>query len=451
MKRSRALRLLLVFALVGTLLVGAGTGSPPPERLCGICTDELGESAEDNGVSAYGEQSSLHVQVFENGSSLWTERVQIQDAPAARLRNNSTLRDSIVADARNYRHTLVDTDSFTTAVEGDDLIARYRVDNVTTQGLNGVVLFDYLHREPGGGYYRTADEIVISGPEGTVVTNQPPGATVRNGSAVWSGDADSEPTASTYVAFGPDGGLLTEAATAGTIALDIGPTMLSDALVGSAPFVVVSAVLAAVLLLVDQWGARRWTPELVGLFVRGTGIAYSIGTAVVVVIVWPRLITLVPLAVVFSVFGALLWGAQQVAGASTRDEPRRLAPLLLGIGVLSVGVVAVTRPWLFGLPAGVALFWVALGAATSTRERLAGLAGVVLAPVALVFPMTPVGGFGTGFVAVFLGVAGVVLAPLGVLLYLLGRFAATREMGGQNGDGRVPDPGSSAAESPDRT
>lgn len=71
--RSAGLRAVFVAALVGILLLSA-VGSPvsarpPPQAVCGVCSDTLVDAAAENGVAIGMAESSLSIRIDRSGTA----------------------------------------------------------------------------------------------------------------------------------------------------------------------------------------------------------------------------------------------------------------------------------------------------------------------------------------------------------------------------------------------
>lgn len=375
----------VVALILTTVLVGTVVASSPSTRLCGICgVDEPRHPSADGQPSvlehaSFGE-SSLVVELHENGSSVWTERVTLDRESADRLATNRTLRRKFVEQTRG-RYVINDPRTIETRVDNRTLVARYRVANSAHSGIGSVLLFDQFHESAY--YYRVdADRVVIRGPPGTTVVNEPPTGTVRNGSVVYSEGYQGSPTGETYIAFANEESIITDYAAGLSMALDIGPTMLGQVF----PF---GCVLGLVWAAVAIW------------------LTASISTGS---------------------------SRNDRSPGSDSDSVEKAAGGPLGLGVL----VCVGIGLLLAIPVVVALridysltFWLALPAAVvlwgslwtvrTTPQRVVSVLGVAVSPTFLLLPMTPVSGW-TGLLLGFGFLIALVWALVAVVFHVIGRY-----------------------------
>lgn len=220
--------------LGGLAFVGGSSASSPATTFCGLCGDDLEYQPEedwqitvfvDRDVSPEVRSSSLRVQTYRNGSSRWVERVTVASETADVLAENETILREVVRKNRETRPTLVDDPDYSVRVVDDSIVLSYRVDDAMTPGFQNVLLFDRFHLEPHDNTHMRADTVTVRAPDGMTISNRPPGATLRNGSAIWSGD--DGPPERTYVAFAPDGSNA-NLATALSIAREIGPLLVTN-------------------------------------------------------------------------------------------------------------------------------------------------------------------------------------------------------------------------------
>ena len=368
-------------AAVGVLLLvllsaGVAVASSPPTALCGICGDEgsrgspglIEHPALENATSG---DSSVTVQVWENGSSRWTERLELDQRTAETLVTNPSLRRQAIEDSFG-RYVLNEPATFESSIENRTLQVRYRVADSGHQGVEGVLLFDQFHLSAPW-YDANADRVVIRGPPGTTVVNEPPTGIVENGPVVYGDGID--PTSETYIAFASDDGLVTDYAAGLAMALNLGPVMFAQAI----PY-------AGVLSLI--WGLVG-----AGTVVHGRNEPDT--------------------------------SAETPATdrAQSVESPSRITALSVGTALLcTVPVLLLLRLdyhlSFFPALAAIWVFWYALGTARTTPQRWGSIAGLVIAPIVLFLSVTPLSGLG-GILLFFLFVAGLVATPFGFALYWL--------------------------------
>ncbi|MFD1514749.1 hypothetical protein [Halomarina rubra] len=208
MPSRRHVLAVLVAALLLVPVVGAVVAAPPPESLCGTCG--LSEDHYDDGsVVVDPTNSSVEVELFENGSSRWTERVRVVGG-AEGLTTNATLRSETVERAF-HRHVVDDDERVDTRlrVEGETLVTTYRVPGLGAQSM-GVLTVGEFHRtgnEPS--VYVGAARATLVAPEGYHLVDGPDGSAAETtpDGVVWtSPDATSDyaPRVEGRLTFGDD-------------------------------------------------------------------------------------------------------------------------------------------------------------------------------------------------------------------------------------------------------
>ena len=187
------------FAILGILVTGLAsvttvTGKAPPEPVCGVCTSSLDEAARDHGVSLERGTSSMHVQVYQNGSARFVAQVELEEG-AERLRNE-TLRNTIVRDVSYI--VVEERKGLQTAIRGTTLIVRYRSQGVSHVTL-GVVKFDAFQTRGApplasggeGSPYPGADRLTLSAPAGYLLHGSH-GDASNQSEIVWYGDSHEQ-------------------------------------------------------------------------------------------------------------------------------------------------------------------------------------------------------------------------------------------------------------------
>lgn len=148
MKRSTETRVLLIglslalILFVSPMTVSTVTAKAPPEPVCGVCTEQLNEEANDHGVGVERGESTMKVQLSQDGEAEFVAHVELTEG-AERLSNDS-LREAIV---RDVSYILVDERrDLKTAIIDDNLRVQYSSHEVAHTTL-GVVQFDAFHTQ----------------------------------------------------------------------------------------------------------------------------------------------------------------------------------------------------------------------------------------------------------------------------------------------------------------
>ena len=378
--------------VVVTILAGVvvGTSGPAPTKLCGICEYDdyaLGEESREIELG----NSSVAVDVYRNGSSRWTERVELDSHSARVFEANREERQRFVRRA-NDRNVVHDPEQFQTSVADQTLVVRYWVTDSARSWFDDVLLFTHFHH-PLEDYTTNTDRLLVRGPPGMTVANEPPTGTVENDSVRY-GDSlrrsDGYVTSSTYIAFASRDGDFVDAKVKVSIAFDLLPLMLDHA-VSATWFVVIFWVLAALGLTWSR-GADR------------------------------------PLWVPLSVHQGLTGEGQH---RDAEEAPSTSASVLLVVGwllLVLIPIIGLFGPWRFvpGAVGGMLLaFWIALGLVKTLRQCWITLLGIACGPVAIVFPLTPLGGLGEGLLAFSIGYALMLWPAIGMLCYYLARTVQT--------------------------
>lgn len=360
------------------------------EPVCFTCERGV-ETVEGANVTV--DASALRIELRPDGSGRWTVTSDLSGPGVDRLRSNETavqrLADrAVTARSAGYRSIHGGNVSNRTAeFENGTLAIAFTVEDASRQTVGGTLLFDYLHtkgRDVSNGIRAEsgrrlgADEVVVAGPTGTVVSNDPPGGRITDDgrSVVWT-DRDTQVDYQTYVAFGPRDSVV------GRPLAEIG--IASDVLRWAAPSIVATgygfavglAVLFGVLWVVLYNRSRIAAPAYVawyydlddaypaGLVEVGIGVGFVVVAVVVALGVDadPEQ-GIRPLVALAGVVGACL-----LAGRTATRSPRTSA-------VLTTLVV--------GTPFVVAAIYVPVHYGTATVVAVAiWTAGCVLASPAL--------------------------------------------------------------------
>ena len=344
-----ALALLFLAAVTASVAVA----SPQPTPVCGPCGEGFAMVAErtDGLDDVKIERSTAAVRVHEDGSATWrvTNRFA-RESTVDYLADDPARLDRIAGDAIERGTVDGPFRNVSATTEGATIRVRYR-DPDAVRRVHGVTLVEYFHTRGHDSWaVITANELTVVGPNGTTVTNDPPGATVDGRNATWHGNASSPLREAqslgqgAYVAFDEGGG----------------------------------------------WSGVR------------TSLAIATATAPIVADVLGGFI-LPPLAVLGLGLAVLSLGSRRLVWRSTRDSFRRAAIAITGLGVLSafLGLVATALPqytgtrWLVEL--GVVYLTVgavALLRGNDARPRdLLGAGGLALVGIAVALAVTAPAGF----------------------------------------------------------
>ncbi|PSQ23136.1 hypothetical protein BRD06_09465 [Halobacteriales archaeon QS_9_67_15] len=383
--RSRRPPLVVVAALALLPAVAAGvapaTAAPPPEELCGVCGPEFEYEAAERGVPLTVEHSTATIGVDRSGTGHWHARVRIDDGSADRLAANATLRERVVTETYVHGRTVVDDPrNLRTRVENDTLVVDFDASNVAHRSVGGVVLVDMLDpRTRRSTVQIGADELRISGPNGTAVTRVPADATVENGSVVWRPDDPGIGLGGdSTLAFAPADGPLAQSAT--TVAL------VGYGVNFAGPGVVVLGVLPALALGGAALGLRRWDGTLPSLGRASVATVMVGGAAVVAAVgalstVWPVVlepsvarVVSAAVAAVTSVVSVVAFQSALLSvpvalwfplGCAYRRDPVVARIVVSGLGLAPFGAAV-----LFGTPRS--LLYALLGSLVTTLPWAAG-------------------------------------------------------------------------------
>jgi hypothetical protein len=388
------LRVAFVAVTVGVVLlsaVGAPAGArPPPHAVCGVCSDALVDAADENGVAIDTATSSLAIRIDRSGTGHWTARVALTGSGVETLRENRSLRARIVQQVHDRGYVAVEEPrSLTTSMDGETLLVEYEVPGMAHESVGGVHVVDFFYWHGGEArwFYLAADSMTMRGPPGTVVSHAPAAATADGGAVTWAGsDQRYDPLGvRSHVAFAPDDGAVSAAATALGIGIDVAQLKAGDGVAAVAPV----AILAAVLALLWRFGDR-----LAGLS-RGELLALVGGPLAAIGLTAAAVETLAGVSgPVLEQLGDLLFYLVFVV-ATTGAGPA----LVLG-GALAVGQVLLTRRLLAGETTE---------SVDAVTRRLLWPVAAVLAGQWLLFPLAAAGaaGYDTTY-----GLASLVVAPL---------------------------------------
>lgn len=184
----------IVFFIASPATVFTATAKAPPEPVCGVCTSELDEAANNHGVALDRGESTMEVQLSQDGEAEFVAHIELTEG-ADQLRNE-TLREAIV---RDVSYILVDERrDLQTAIVDSDLRVQYSSHEVAHTTL-GVVQFDAFHTQGAplfaiggeGSPYPGADRLTLQGPSGYQV--QGTHGDFNNTTSVgWKGDSHEQ-------------------------------------------------------------------------------------------------------------------------------------------------------------------------------------------------------------------------------------------------------------------
>lgn len=228
----------LAFAL---LLVVAGlstgvTASPQPTPVCGVCGGGMVLAADETdtlrGLTVT--QSVVTVRVHPDGSATWEVTTRISnDSAIASLNDRPEAVDRLVRDALRYSTIERPFQNISASIDGAAIQVRFDDPDAARRMPGDVLVVEYFHTRGYDAWpVLTADRFTVVGPEGTAVTNTPPGARVDGRTATWDGNASvplydaPRVEEDAYIAFtedGPAAGLWTRL----DIAIATAPIVLS--------------------------------------------------------------------------------------------------------------------------------------------------------------------------------------------------------------------------------
>ncbi|MFC7174441.1 hypothetical protein ACFQL0_15965 [Haloplanus litoreus] len=200
---STGVRVALATVLVGLLLLSVAgvsvSARPPPQAVCGVCSDTLVETAADSGVDVSIAASSISIRIAESGTGHWTARVRLTGDGVETLRENHSLRDRIVQQVPDRGYVAAEEpQSLTTSMNGETLIVEYDVPGMAHESVGGVYVVDFFYWHGGDArwFYLAADSMTMQGPPGTVVSHAPADATTADHVVTWEGsDEQYDPSA----------------------------------------------------------------------------------------------------------------------------------------------------------------------------------------------------------------------------------------------------------------
>lgn len=426
--RSYALAALTLLLLLTATVVTPAAGAPPPEAVCGLCTDD----ALDGGV----ERSEVVIRIRDDGRADWTVRAALDERTATELRADADDRRDRVRSELTWRTVVDEVSNLDTRVENRTLVVTFTTDDFAHRGVGGVFVVDGLfpsHEKAGVSVH--ADRLAVVGPSGAAPTLVPDSADAVDGAVVWTDGGDLGPR--TYVGFAGDGGVVATGVTVVAVGAErVGALLPAIASAAFLPTLLFAGGLAGLLRYGDrlrpaeQGLATRVAlvgvavaPVLlavgVGAFLLGTNGSTALGDHLV--FGGLALVSLVPGTLVAAGVAAVLalWGAR----LRLDRYARWTFPAAAVCWLVLVGSTGPNR--LLGTWTTTALLFLPLGAA---HER-GGLATLPVAVVVLVAPALAsmplvASSFAPGWVLLVWAVG---TLPPGVALYVLGRQESAAE------------------------
>jgi hypothetical protein len=262
---------LLVGVLAVLCLAAPAIASSPPEPICGPCGSSFEETADQQGVAVNVTHSTAEIRLDENGSATWLVTNRLTEASASRLAANPERLRPIVREAAVG-------DGVAAESAGSVRLQSATVDNGTAQvrfqdpdaGSRhaGVLVVDYFHSGGSWGLVLNADRVSISGPEGTVVANDPRSIiddewataaelpTISGGTLTWQRTAAAEDRAELhdefYIAYADPG--------TGSARVDAAVTLASLPIwLSNVQDIVLPAAVVYGLVLIGVAAVVRWT------------------------------------------------------------------------------------------------------------------------------------------------------------------------------------------------
>jgi len=374
----------LVVALA--LATGATAAAPPPEDICGACGDSFESAAADANVSVTVVESSLDVHVRANGSARVVVENDLAGDGAARVANHSAAVLAALAD--NHDGIAPVPENATLRADGSRVTISYTDANFGHRSLGGVVLADAV-RDARSGWAVDTDRFRLHAPDGYTITAGVSGdaaATLERGDYLGSD----------FVAFAPDGGLVSTAATELAIGVEVLPGFVGrSALVLAVPVVALAVLLRGFGAFVDRAGTPGNTERVGRALAAGGALVAAAAVATGLVTTYFELFGA---TVLFAAVTAVVVGALAATG---RLDVRVLTaaavgtPLALGVVGAAVGAgvhpgiaaPTVGRALAAGLLAAHGWAFAVVGATRTERGGWTDVASAVAPFVAVVAPL----------------------------------------------------------------
>ncbi|MFW5905265.1 MAG: hypothetical protein ACOCUO_00280 [archaeon] len=255
------IRIFLVTAVLGVVLLpalGAPVDArPPPQAVCGVCSDALVDSAAEEDVAIDVSDSALAIQIDRSGTGHWTARTELTGSGVESLRENATVRNRVVERVFERGRVAVETpQSLSTSMSGRTLFVEYSVPGMAHASVGGVYVVDFFYWNGGDArwFYLAADSMTVQGPPGTVVSHAPAQTTTTEQAVTWTGsDQQYDPLGDrTHIVFAPTTGIGSSVATGLGIGLDVAQLKSQDLAAAGPPLV----ILVAVVAVLGRFGRR---------------------------------------------------------------------------------------------------------------------------------------------------------------------------------------------------
>lgn len=385
--RARRGAAVLLAVLASTVLLAVAFGSPataapPPADTCTACGDDFEDAVAAAGGDVTVASSAMDVFLSANGSARVEVAVDVGPDDAAWVAANA---DAVVAELAAAGGGLapVPGDASVRTADGVATV-RYDASGFAHTSAGGVVVVDAFADGRATGWEVTGDALRLHAPESVVVTHGP----ATSPTTTWTaGDHVDD----AYVAYAPNGGVGSTAATQVALVVETGPAFLQGAALVLAPVLAVLALLSRAVEVtvtrVGDWSARTLGGAtaaasafaIAGLLLSGVVSTYFFvaGTA--------------PL---FAALTGLVVGALAARGGfeSERSLTAAAVGFPLALGALAAAVGAYAHPavatWTVGRGLAAGLLAAQLGLFTvfgATRDREGASAwrrfGAVAAPV----------------------------------------------------------------------
>jgi hypothetical protein len=186
MPRSQALRTAGLAVILVASAAAPILASPQPTGVCPVCGTNLHENVTAS-------EATLEMQA--NGDVRWRVETELTESTAREWREDpDDARSAVDSAMAGPPVPLRDPTDPTVDVDGTTVTVTFTDRGAARQRL-GLLVVPYLHGE--GIEYRwviNADQFVVAAPDGQRVLNDPAGATVEDGRAIWRGDTLSPST-----------------------------------------------------------------------------------------------------------------------------------------------------------------------------------------------------------------------------------------------------------------
>lgn len=195
-------RRLVGLAVLAALVALAGCGAPTD--FCYECPHY--EDALEETANVEVDRTTVHVEVDEDGDTRYRFRAVVGEDDAALLRENP---ERLMALQREIGNQTPARDFGEVGLDGDAVVVTWDDPTDWKQRIGGIVLFDGPGKTSGLG----VDRVEFHGPPGWAVTKTPDGATVEDGTVVFTSGIPDD----SVIAFAPDDGWEYKAATWATV------------------------------------------------------------------------------------------------------------------------------------------------------------------------------------------------------------------------------------------